>query len=101
MKEIVKIISIILIIAVAMIGSVTAAENVSISQPIGGDRGYYDISSSPSGASASVDGTSVGLTPTTATIYVTGTPGIRLPSVNRGTRHGASITREIRLQGSI
>ncbi len=75
MKEIGKIISIILIIAIAMIGSATAAENVSISQPIGGSEGYYDISSSPSGASASVDGTSVGLTPTTATIYVTGTPG--------------------------
>lgn len=75
MKEIVKIISIILIIAIAMIGSATAAENVSISQPIGGSEGYYDISSSPSGASASVDGTSVGLTPTTATIYVTGPPG--------------------------
>ena len=75
MKEIGKIISIILIIAVAMIGAVTAADNVSISQPIGGDTGYYDISSNPSGASASVDGTSVGLTPTTATIYVTGPPG--------------------------
>jgi hypothetical protein len=75
MKEIGKIISIILIFAIAMIGSATAAENVSISQPIGGDIGYYDISSNPTGASATVDGTSVGLTPATATIYVTGPPG--------------------------
>ena len=47
MKEIGKIISIVLIIAIAMIGSAIAAENVSISQPIGGETGYYDISSSP------------------------------------------------------
>jgi hypothetical protein len=46
-----------------------------VGQPIGGDQGYYDISSTPSGAMASVDGTNVGLTPTTATVYVTGTPG--------------------------
>lgn len=46
-----------------------------VTNPIGGDEGYYDISSSPSGASASVDGTNVGLTPTTASVYVTGTPG--------------------------
>jgi hypothetical protein len=75
MKTIGKLVCVVLIIAVAMIGSVTAADNVSISQPIGGDVGYYDISSNPSGATASVDATSVGLTPTTATIYVTGPPG--------------------------
>ena len=47
-----------------------------VNQPIGGDQeGYYAISSTPSGAMASVDGTNVGLTPTTATVYVTGTPG--------------------------
>ncbi len=75
MKTIEKLVCVILIIAATMIGSVTAADNVSISQPIGGDVGYYDISSNPSGATASVDATSVGLTPTTATIYVTGSPG--------------------------
>ncbi|MCU0630551.1 MAG: PEGA domain-containing protein [Methanoregulaceae archaeon] len=75
MENIGKIVSIILIIAVAMIGAVTAADTPSVSQPIGGDTGYYYISSNPSGASASVDGTSVGLTPTTATLYVTGPPG--------------------------
>ena len=37
--------------------------------------GFYDISSNPSGATATVDGTPVGLTPTTATLYVTGPPG--------------------------
>jgi hypothetical protein len=75
MKDIGKLGLIVLIIAFAMTGAVSAADNVSVSQPIGGDTGYYDISSNPTGASASVDGTSVGLTPTTATIYVTGPPG--------------------------
>ena len=51
------------------------ADIPSVSNPIGGDVGYYDISSNPSGATASVDGTPVGLTPTTATLYVTGPPG--------------------------
>ena len=54
---------------------VTASDTPSISNPIGGQEGYYAISSSPSGAMASVDGTNVGSTPTTATVYVTGTPG--------------------------
>ena len=75
MHTIEKIVLVVLIIAVAMIGSVTAAETVSISPPIGGDVGYYDITSNPADAAASVDGTSVGLTPTSATVYVTGPPG--------------------------
>jgi len=61
-----------LIIAIAMIGIASAAV---ISQPIGGAAGYYDITSSPSGAAVTVDSTPVGTTPTTATVYVTGTPG--------------------------
>ncbi len=60
-----------LIVAIAMIGIVSA----NISQPIGGGEGYYDVTSSPSGAAVTVDGTSVGKTPTTAIVMVTGTPG--------------------------
>ncbi len=60
------------IIAIAMIGIASAAV---IMQPIGGEQGFYDITSSPSGASVTVDATPVGNTPTTATVYVTGTPG--------------------------
>jgi len=59
-------------VALATVSSVGAQ---SVSNQIGGDTGYYAISSTPSGASASVDGTDVGLTPTTATVYVTGSPG--------------------------
>jgi hypothetical protein len=57
-----------LFIVMAMIGIVSA-------DPVGGDMGYYDISSTPSGASVTVDGNSVGITPTTASVYTTGTPG--------------------------
>ncbi len=53
----------------------TTLDTPTVSNPIGGQEGYYAISSSPSGAMASVDATNVGLTPTTATVYVTGTPG--------------------------
>ena len=61
-----------LIIAIAMIGITSAAV---VMTPIGGDAGFYDITSSPSGAAVTVDSTPVGNTPTTATVYVTGTPG--------------------------
>jgi hypothetical protein len=61
-----------LIIAIAMIGITSAAV---VMPPIGGDTGFYDITSSPSGAAVTVDATPVGNTPTTATVYVTGTPG--------------------------
>jgi hypothetical protein len=57
-----------LIIAIAVIGVVSA-------ESLGGDRGYYDITSTPAGAAVTVDGSPVGTTPTTASIYVTGTPG--------------------------
>ncbi len=65
-----NLILIVLAIAVAMatVPSVGA-------QSIGGDQGYYYIASIPSGATVSVDGTNVGTTPTTATVYTTGTPG--------------------------
>jgi len=62
------------IIALAIIG-VVSAQNESVMQPIGGAAGYYDITSSPSGAAVTVDSTPVGTTPTTATVYVMGTPG--------------------------
>jgi hypothetical protein len=63
------------VIAIAMTGIVSAENDTAISQPIGGDAGFYDITSSPSGAAVTVDSTPVGNTPTTATVYVTGTPG--------------------------
>jgi hypothetical protein len=63
---------VLLIIAIAMIGIASAAV---VMPPIGGDAGFYDITSSPSGAAVTVDSTPVGNTPTTATVYVTGTPG--------------------------
>jgi len=63
---------VLLLIAIAMIGIASA---VVIQQPIGGDSGFYDITSSPSGAAVTVDSTPVGNTPTTATVFVTGTPG--------------------------
>lgn len=67
---------VVLIIAALLIGLVSAADDsVGISQPIGGDVGYYDITSSPSGASVTLDGKTAGTTPTTASVYSTGTPG--------------------------
>ena len=63
---------VVLIILIAIIGIASAAVTM---QPVGGEQGYYDITSSPSYAAVTVDGTSVGNTPATATVYVTGTPG--------------------------
>jgi hypothetical protein len=42
---------------------------------IGGDVGYYHITSTPSGASVTFDGSPEGTTPTTVQVYTTGTPG--------------------------
>jgi hypothetical protein len=67
-----KMFLVMLIVALAMTGIVSAAV---VMPPIGGDTGFYDITSSPSGAAVTVDATPVGNTPTTATVYVTGTPG--------------------------
>ncbi len=53
-----------LIIAIAAIGTVSAA----VSTLPAGEQGYYDITSSPSGAAVMVDGTPSGTTPTTATL---------------------------------
>jgi hypothetical protein len=63
---------VLLLIAIAMIGIASAAV---VMTPIGGEEGYYDITSSPSGAAAMIDGTSLGNTPKTAIVMVTGTPG--------------------------
>ena len=57
---------VLLIIAIAMTGIVSA--NIS-TLPVG-ESGFYDVTSSPSGAAVSVDGTSSGTTPTTATVIV-------------------------------
>jgi len=66
-----------LMIVAAMVVSalVCADDNLSVSQPIGGDIGYYDITSTPIGGNAAVDATPVGTTPTTASVLVTGPPG--------------------------
>jgi len=61
-----KMFLVLLIIAIAMIGIVSA--NVS-TLPVG-ESGFYDITSSPSGAAATVDGSPVGTTPATATVIV-------------------------------
>ena len=42
---------------------------------IGGDTGYYALNSDPSGAMATVDGQSAGVTPVTYPVYTTGAPG--------------------------
>jgi hypothetical protein len=60
------------IIVTAMIG---IAFPVAASQLIGGAMGYYDITSTPSGATVTVDGSVVGTTPTTASVFSTATPG--------------------------
>jgi len=65
----------IMLVFLVALATLTFVGAESVMNPIGGEEGYYDISSSPSGAMASVDGTNVGSTPTTATVYVTGTPG--------------------------
>ena len=41
---------------------------------IGGDQGYYQITSTPSGASVTLDGSYKGTTPVTVTVYTTGVP---------------------------
>ncbi len=50
------------------LGGIAAAQ-------IGGDTGYYYITSSPSGASVYFDGTYQGTTPTTVSVFTTGSPG--------------------------
>ena len=60
------------IIVIAMTGIVSAAAE---EQLIGGSVGYYDITSTPAGASVTVDGNVVGITPASASVYSTTTPG--------------------------
>ena len=57
---------VLLMIAIAIIGIVSA--NVS-TLPVG-ESGFYDVTSSPSGAAVTVDGTPSGTTPTTVTVIV-------------------------------
>lgn len=60
------------IIVIAMSGIVSAAAE---DQLIGGSVGYYDITSTPAGATVTVDGKLVGTTPVSASVYSTATPG--------------------------
>jgi hypothetical protein len=60
------------IVILAMTGFVFPA---AASQLIGGAMGYYDISSTPAGATVTVDDTIVGISPTTAPVFTTATPG--------------------------
>jgi len=55
-------------VLLAGLGGIAAAQ-------VGGDTGYYYITSSPSGASVYFDGTYQGTTPTTVSVFSTGTPG--------------------------
>jgi len=55
-------------VLLAGLGGIAAAQ-------VGGDMGYYYITSSPSGASVYFDGTYQGTTPTTVSVFTTGTPG--------------------------
>jgi hypothetical protein len=65
-----------LMVASLVVGALAYADdNLSVSLPIGGDVGYYDITSTPIGGNVAVDGNPVGTTPTTASVYVTGPPG--------------------------
>ena len=57
---------VLLMIAIAIIGIVSA--NVS-TLPVG-ESGFYDVTSSPSGAAVTVDSTPSGTTPTTVTVIV-------------------------------
>jgi hypothetical protein len=77
---------IIALICLAMTGSALAQETpsqlpsgngaVTLPAPVPGEqKGYYAISSSPSGASVSFDGTNYGATPVTVEVSTTGTPG--------------------------
>ncbi|MCU0630256.1 MAG: PEGA domain-containing protein [Methanoregulaceae archaeon] len=43
--------------------------------PIGGEKGYYYVTSSPGGAAVTLDGTNQGSTPVTLEVSSTGTPG--------------------------
>ena len=57
---------VVLMLAIAMIGIVSA--NVS-TLPVG-ETGFYDVTSSPTGAAVTVDGTPSGTTPATVTVIV-------------------------------
>jgi len=65
-------------------GNPAAGEYISVSAVLvavpstplpGSQKGYYRISSNPSGASVVFDGTSYGTTPVTVSVSTTGTPG--------------------------
>jgi hypothetical protein len=56
-------------LALALIPGITAAQN------IGGDVGYYQVDSVPSGADVHFDGQYQGTTPVTIQVYTSGTPG--------------------------
>jgi hypothetical protein len=63
-----KTVPVLFLVFIAMIAAVSA-------QPAGGDVGYFDITSSPDGATVTVDGASAGTTPATAPVSVAGAPG--------------------------
>lgn len=67
-----KFFPVLFIIVIAMTGIVSAAAE---EQRIGGSAGYYDITSTPAGATVTVDGNVVGTTPVSASVYSTASPG--------------------------
>ncbi len=62
-----KMIPVLLVLVFLAAGTVSAA--------VGGDIGYYDITSTPAGAEITLDGSAAGITPANASLYSTGTPG--------------------------
>ncbi|MCQ8894425.1 MAG: PEGA domain-containing protein [Methanolinea sp.] len=75
-------------------GNPFEGETIHISatlQPVpGGDKGYYSIYSSPSGASVYFDGSYKGTTPLTVTVSTTGTPGHTIRLVLSGYQEWSS-----------
>ena len=67
------VLAIMMLICAAFAGYAFAAD--AATGAIGGDTGYYALSSDPSGALATVDGQVAGVTPVTYQVYTTGAPG--------------------------
>ncbi len=62
-------------LVVGMLATGFVSAQITSDTQIGGGVGYYDISSSPSGATVIFDGNNEGITPTTVTVSTSGTPG--------------------------
>lgn len=72
-----------LIRAVIMVMMVCGFSGMVAAQ-IGGDVGYFEITSSPSGAGVTFDGSYKGLTPVTFQVYTTGSPSHTIQVTKQG-----------------